>query len=372
MAADLPRNRLGLARWLVTKDHPLTARVTVNRAWQQFFGTGLVRTADDFGIRGAAPSHPELLDWLATEFVASGWNVKQLHRLLVLSATYRQTSAAPAAAWAKDPDNVLLARGPRQRLAAEMVRDQALFVANLLVQKVGGESVKPFQPEGLWKSMLGSGDWKADPAEKANRRGLYVYWKRGVPYPSFTIYDAAKRETCTVTRTKTTTPLQALVTLNDPVQVDAGKALGQRLLAEGGADDEAKLRFGFRLVTSRAADDKEVAILKSLLTDQREHFAKNGEDAKKLLGLTEKQSARGARPGSGKPSEQEPGKEKQSPKPTPKEPAKTDTATPDAAAAATSKPATKAGKPELPPAERAAWTQIGCTLLNLEAAIRRG
>jgi hypothetical protein len=341
MAAELPRNRLGLARWLVAKDQPLTARVTVNRYWQQFFGLGLVRTADDFGIRGAPPSHPELLDWLATEFVQSGWNVKQLHRLLVLSATYRQTGNAPRDAWAADPDNMLLARGPRLRLTAEMVRDQALATSGLLVQKVGGESVKPFQPNGLWKAMLGSGDWKADAPEKAHRRGLYVYWKRGVPYPSFTIFDASKRETCTVTRTKTTTPLQALVTLNDPVQVDAARALGARLLAEGGADDEARLRFGFRLVTSRAVEPTELAILKSLLADQRTHFGKHDDAAKKLLGI--------AAPKGTKAKPQAKGE-----------------------AAATTAADVPPGKPELSPAERAAWTQVGATLLNLEAAIRRG
>jgi hypothetical protein len=418
MAADLPKNRLGLARWLVQKDHPLTARVTVNRLWQQIFGLGLVRTADDFGIRGMPPSHPELLDWLATEFVASGWNVKKLQRLLVLSATYRQTSIAPPEAWAADPENVLLARGPRQRLSAEMVRDQALAVSGLLIQQIGGESVKPFQPAGLWRSMLGSGEWKADPPEKANRRGLYVYWKRGVPYPSFTIFDAAKRETCAVTRTKTTTPLQALVTLNDPVQNAAGKALGKRMLADGGKDDDARLAFGFRLVTSRAPEAAELAILKSLLVDQRAHFAKDEAAAKKLLGIEEPKKTTGKR--GGKP-EAKPADKPES-KPDGKPPAaaeatpKAEPATTPASAAATStapaevandkpatpdpknppaepiaKPATPPAPPEKaakadppasnpanqkasepPPSEAAAWAQIGCTLLNLEAAIRRG
>ncbi|MBL8751754.1 MAG: DUF1553 domain-containing protein, partial [Planctomycetes bacterium] len=358
MPADLPKNRLGLARWLVSGTHPLTARVTVNRYWQQFFGLGLVRTADDFGIRGAAPSHPELLDWLATEFVRTGWNVKQMHRLIALSATYRQTNTAPADAWARDPDNVWLARGPRQRLAAEMVRDQALFVSGLLVQKVGGESVKPFQPEGLWKSMLGSGDWKTDPAEKAHRRGLYVYWKRGVPYPSFTIFDAAKRETCTVTRTRTTTPLQALVTLNDPVQFEAGRALGLRVHKEGGKDDDARLAFGFRLVTSRQPEPDELTVLKSLLADQKAHFGKDLEAAKQLLGQAEPnpKAAGGKRkPGAGKANATAPAESAKSAAPTP----------PTA-------PTPKSDKPELPPAEAAAWAMVGCTLLNLDAVIRRG
>lgn len=407
MAADLPKNRLGLAKWLVGKDHPLTARVTVNRYWQQFFGLGLVRTADDFGIRGTPPSHAELLDWMATEFVASGWNVKQTHRLIVLSATYRQANTATPAAWAADPDNVLLARGPRQRLAAEMVRDQALATAGTLVQKIGGESVKPFQPPGLWKSMLGSGDWKADTGDKALRRGLYVYWKRGVPYPSFTIFDAAKRETCTVTRTKTTTPLQALVTLNDPVLVQAGKDLGLRMHKEGGKDDEARLQFGFRLVTSRRADDKELAVLKTLLAEQKRHYEANLEAAKAVLGIADKKPAgKGARRAGSKPDGKAEGKSAATPTDQPQavEPAGTgkpagaevagagkppaaDAASPSAPLAATvagagtgagtaaaepAKKPQKQGEPELPPAEAAAWAQVGCTLLNLEAAIRRG
>ncbi len=359
MPADLPKNRLGLARWLVSKDHPLTARVTVNRYWQQFFGLGLVRTADDFGIRGTQPSHPELLDWLASEFVQSGWNVKKLHRLLVLSATYRQTNVAPPEAWTRDPDNELLARGPRQRLAAEMVRDQALAVGDLLVQKVGGPSVKPFQPTGLWKSMLGSGDWKVDTGDDARRRGLYVYWKRGVPYPSFTIFDAAKRETCTVTRTRTTTPLQALVTMNDPVQVEAGRALGLRMHKDGGKDDEARLVFGFRLATSRRPDDKELSILKALLADQRKHFEGNLDAAKLVLGIADAKATRGKRSeapmkAAAKDAAKPTAKPGTTPEDKPKEPAK------------------KKGEPDVPPAEAAAWAQIGCTLLNLEAAIRRG
>ena len=319
MPSDLPRNRLGLARWLVSPDNPLTARVTVNRAWQQFFGQGLVRTADDFGIRGALPSHRELLDWLAVEFTASGWDTKKLHRLLALSATDRQSSLATAAVRERDPDNTLLARGPHQRLSAEMVRDQALAASGLLVQKIGGASVKPWQPPGLWKSVLGSGEWKPDTGEATYRRGLYVYWKRGVPYPSFTAFDAPKRETCTVTRVRTTTPLQALVLLNDPVYVEAGRALGLRMHKEGGAEDEARLQFGFRLVTSRRAEERELKALVALLADMRTHYKADEKAAKALLAV-------GA--------------------------AKAD--------------------PKLDAAEAAAWAQIGATLLNLEAAIRRG
>ena len=425
MAADLPKNRLGLARWLVSPNHPLTARVTVNRAWQQFFGLGLVRTADDFGIRGMPPSHPQLLDWLATEFVRTGWDLKQLHRLLVLSATYRQSSTMAPELLAKDPDNVLLARGPRQRLSAEMLRDQALFASGLLVQKLGGPSVKPFQPVGLWQSMLGSGAWQNDQGDATHRRGLYTYWKRGVPYPSFTIYDASKRETCAVTRTRTTTPLQALVTLNDPVYVEAGRALGLRMHHEGGKDDDARLAFGFRLVTSRAPDADELAILRSLLADQRKHYADKADLAKALFGIKEPKGKGGKGGAAKEPGEGKQPQPKADQKAEPKDddkaagetstaegkepaaaPAKKVAATEPAAADGDSKPqpskqpakdepaastpatAEAVGTPPLAPkpatapntkldpkqspAEAAAWAQIGCTLLNLEAAIRRG
>ncbi|MEO6593487.1 MAG: DUF1553 domain-containing protein [Planctomycetota bacterium] len=364
MPSDLPKNRLGLARWLVSKDNPLVARVTVNRAWQQFFGLGLVRTADNFGMRGAQPSHPELLDWLATEFVASGWNVKKLHRLLVLSATYRQNSAATPQARERDPDNVLLARGPHQRLSAEMVRDQAMSAAGLLVQKVGGASVKPFQPSGLWKSVLGSGEWKADTGEATYRRGLYVYWKRGVPYPSFTAFDAPKRETCTVTRTLTTTPLQALVLLNDPVYVEAGRALGQRMRKDGGKEDEARLAFGFRLVASRRPDEREGKTLLALLGDLRTHYKADLKAAKLLIEAgTEKADVKADSKPEGKPGD--------------KTDTKTDTKTVDSKPddKPSEKPSEKpSAKPDADPdlAEAAAWAQIGATLLNLEAAIRRG
>ncbi len=339
MPADLPRNRLGLAKWLVSGEHPLTARVTVNRAWQQFFGHGLVRTPDDFGIRGAPPTHPALLDWLATGFVASGWDVKKLHRTIVLSATYRQTGRADAATLARDPDNELLARGPHQRLSAEMIRDQALAVAGLLKQEVGGESVRPYQPPGLWKATLGGRDWRMDDGDDIYRRGLYVYWKRGVPYPSFVAFDAAKRETCSVRRTQTTTPLQALVTLNDPVYVEAGRHLGLRVLEKGGDDDAARLALGFRLVATRAPEPQELEVLTALLADLRTHYAADEKAAKLALAIDDEDKD--------EKREKDPGDRK-------------------AAAGRT--------KPEAGPsvAERAAWAQLGATLLNLEAAIRRG
>jgi hypothetical protein len=344
MPADLPTNRLGLAKWLVSGRHPLTARVTVNRAWQQFFGLGIVRTPEDFGIRGAPPSHPQLLDWLATEF-ASSWDVKKLHRTIVLSATYRQSGNATRQALERDPDNALLARGPHQRLSAEMIRDQALAVAGLLQQKIGGESVKPYQPPGLWQATLGSSDWQTDKDDGVHRRGLYVYWKRGVPYPSFTAFDAAKRETCTVRRTQTTTPLQALVTLNDPVHVEAGRALGQRLLKHRADGDEARITLGFRLVASRAPEPRELELLTALLADFRKHYAADEKAAKAALALVEKGGAKQE----GKPAKAEQAPPEQAP---PK------------------KVANKPGEPNEP--ERAAWAQLGATLLNLEAAIRRG
>ncbi|MFN9845528.1 MAG: DUF1553 domain-containing protein [Planctomycetota bacterium] len=403
MTADLPKNRLGLARWLVSPDHPLTARVAVNRAWQQFFGLGLVRTADDFGVRGAPPSHPELLDWLATEFVRTGWDVKRLHKAIVLSATYRQASALAPELLAKDPDNVLLARGPRQRLSAEMLRDQALAAAGILVPKVGGPSVKPFQPAGLWRAMLGGSDWRNDSGDATHRRALYTYWKRGVPYPSAMVYDASKRETCAVTRTRTTTPLQALVTLNDPVFVEAGRALGQRLRKEGGADDDARLTHGFRLVASRAPDAEELSILRGLLADQRKHYAAKPDLAKALLGIVEPKGKGKAGKGGDAPAKAGDAVAAGAPAAPAAgagEPAGNNAVAPPLAAtagsagaaadappsapvpaggnaatapstAATAKPR-EALDPKLDPAEAAAWAQIGCTLLNLEAAIRRG
>jgi len=344
MPKGLPKNRLGLAKWLVSGTHPLTARVTVNRAWQQFFGRGIVSTAEDFGIRGAQPTHPKLLDYLATEFVASKWNLKKLHRSIVLSAAYRQNAFASKEALAKDPNNTMIARGPHQRLSAEMVRDQAMAVSGLLKQKIGGESVRPFQPEGLWRATLGSGRWAESKGDDKYRRGLYVYWKRGVPYPSFMAFDASKRETCTVTRTSTTTPLQALVTLNDPVYAEAGRHLGQRLLKEGGKDDKSRIAYGFKLVASRNPEVREVELLNKLLGQLRKEYEGDETAAKKVLGLIKEK----------KPSSSRSRGRSRTPTKAPEPPPK------------------KKGKNEPKPAEAAAWAQMGCTLLNLEAAIRRG
>ena len=297
MAKGAPRNRLGLAQWLVSSQHPLTARVLVNRIWKQYFGVGIVKTAEDFGIRGELPTHPELLDYLATELVDSKWDLKKLHRRIVLSATYRQASTTSKAKLDRDPENLLLARGPRLRLTAEMVRDNALAVSGLLVEKIGGESVKPVQPKNAWKTV---GDlpnvYRRNHDEQQYRRALYVYWKRGSPYPSMLNFDAVKRDSCTVSRATTTTPVQALTLLNDPVYVECAKMLGQRMLKDREAlrrtrdlkkpeEDAKRLAYGFRLCTSRKPSEQEVQILRKLLDEQRAHFKADAAAAKKLLSV---------------------------------------------------------------------------------------
>jgi hypothetical protein len=296
MARGLPRNRLGLARWLVSGQHPLTARVLVNRIWKQYFGAGLVRTAEDFGIRGDLPTHPELLDYLATELVDSKWDLKKLHKRIVLSATYRQASRTTKEKLERDPENRLLARGPRLRLSAEMIRDSALAVSGLLNEKVGGESIKPVQPKNAWKTVEGNmaSLYRRDRDEKQYRRALYVYWKRGSPYPSMLNFDAVKRDSCTVTRATTTTPLQALTLLNDPAYVECARMLGQRMLKDPEAlgrgrdlmkpeEDARRLAYGFRLCTSRAPTTQETEALRKFLDDQRAHFKADGRAAAKLL-----------------------------------------------------------------------------------------
>ena len=217
-----PRNRLGLARWLTDPKHPLTARVAVNRWWQSFFGRGIVPTPEDFGSQGQLPSHPELLDWLARTFIDSGWDVKHLVRLIVTSATYRQGSDAPADLVARDPENVLLARGPRLRLSAEMLRDGALAASGLLVDTIGGPPVKPYQPAGLWEEKSGTA-YQRDVGPGSHRRSLYTFWKRTSPPPAMLTFDATTREVCAVKRQTTATPLQALVLLNDPQYVEAAR-----------------------------------------------------------------------------------------------------------------------------------------------------
>lgn len=244
------KNRLDFARWLVSPQHPLTARVAVNRAWQMYFGTGLVRTVDDLGAQGEWPSHPELLDWLATEFIRSGWNVKQLQKLIVMSATYRQSSKVTPELWQRDPENRLLARGPRVRLSAEMIRDQALFASGLMIEQQGGPSVLPYQPEGLWKDLTGT-DFTPEHGASLYRRSLYTFWKRTVAPPGMVMFDASTREACTVRETRTNTPLQALNLMNDVTYVEAARVLAQRAWREGGSAPAERLAQAFQLVLAR-------------------------------------------------------------------------------------------------------------------------
>ncbi len=277
MPADLPHNRLGLARWLVARSHPLTARVAVNRFWQHFFGIGLVKTSEDFGNQGERPSHPQLLDWLACRFVDEGWDIKRLVRRIVLSATYRQASHIDTERSTEDPDNRLLARGPRFRLDAEELRDQALALSGLLVRTVGGPSVKPPQPAGLWKAVgyVGSNTqvFHADTGpEKVFRRSLYTFWKRTSPPPEMATFDAPSREQCRVRRERTNTPLQALLLMNDPQFVEAARCLATRAVHEGGATDEARAVWMFTLATCHAPSELDLAELLGLLGAQRAEF----------------------------------------------------------------------------------------------------
>jgi hypothetical protein len=244
-------NRLGLARWLVSPENPLTARVTINRIWEQYFGTGIVETSEDFGTQGAKPTHPELLDWLATEFVRQDWSMKAMHRLIVTSATYRQSSSVTPELQERDPHNRLLARGPRFRMEAEMIRDMTLAASGLLSSKIGGPSVFPYQPEGIWDIPYSDDKWEISAGEDRHRRGIYTFLRRTAPYPSLLTFDATSREFCTVRRVRTNTPLQALTTLNDPAFFEGAQAMAKRVLAEGGRDTRARVEYAFRLCTAR-------------------------------------------------------------------------------------------------------------------------
>ena len=319
-----PANRLGLAQWVVAPRHPLTSRVAVNRIWRLFFGSGLVRTPSDFGAQGAYPSHPELLDWLAVEFEDSGWDVKHIVRLIVTSSTYRQSAVASNELLARDPRNELLARGPRFRLPAELIRDSALKTSGLLVPRIGGPSVNPYTPGDLWREVSHYGSSPAtaqtfvqDHGEKLYRRSLYTYWKRTVPPPNMVAFDAPNRETCVVDRATTNTPLQALVLLNDPQFVEAARALAERIIASGPADDD-RLRWAVVESLSRPASAAELEILQAALARERERYTADPEAATELLAVGES------------PRDQ-----------------------------------------QLPAAEHAAWTQIALTLLNLSETITR-
>jgi hypothetical protein len=284
LPADAPHNRLGLAQWIVSPNNPLTARVEVNRLWQTIFGTGLVKTAEDFGVQGEAPSHPELLDWLATEFIRGGWDIKAMVRLMVTSAAYRQASAATPELIAKDPENRLLARGPRVRLPAEAIRDQALFAAGLLTEKIGGPSVMPYQPAGLWKeTAMQDMNYTQSHGEDLYRRGLYTFWKRTIAPPMMVAFDAAGRETCVVRESRTDTPMQALDLMNDVTFIEAARGLGQRMIREGGGNPAARLAYGFRLLLSRVPSSDEVRTLIESLNYHRDYFASRPDAVAKLL-----------------------------------------------------------------------------------------
>lgn len=281
-----PQNRLDLARWLVDPTNPLTARVAVNRLWQLCFATGLVKTVDDFGIQGEWPSHPELLDWLATEYIRLGWDTKAMLRLMVTSATYRQRSHASPALLARDPENRLLARGPRVRLSAEMIRDQALAASGLLVERLGGPSVKPYQPEGLWNELSDT-EYVQDHGENLYRRSLYTFWKRTIAPPTMATFDAAGREACTVRETRTNTPLQALVLLNETTFVEAARVLAQRVLCECGPDPRERAERAFRLVLARKPRGQELGILLRFVSRQLERFRAAPHAAAALVSVGE-------------------------------------------------------------------------------------
>ena len=292
-ADDMPPNRLGLAKWLFSSEHPLTSRVVVNRYWQMIFGRGLVDTPEDFGNQGSLPSHPLLLDWLAVELVESGWDIQHLLKLMVTSATYQQASKTEENQFAFDPENQWLGRGPQQRLTAEMLRDQALIVSGLMNSKVGGPSVKPYQPKHLWTQVSSGGRYKRKYMNAHGpdlyRRSLYTYWKRIQPPPAMLIFDAANRNQCTVKRQRTNTPLQALVLLNDPQFVEPSRAFAERIIREGGKSLEQRMVYAFRCATSRTPDAEEISILTNLFQYELEEFEKHPEKATQFLEIGEYQ-----------------------------------------------------------------------------------
>jgi hypothetical protein len=292
LPGDASPNRLGLVRWLLDPSHPLTARVAVNRYWQMYFGHGIVKTAEDFGSQGEVPAHPELLDWLATEFVRTGWDIKRMQKLIVSSAAYRQSSRVTPELLEKDPENRLLARGPRFRLPAEVVRDNALFVGGLLHLEIGGPSVFPYQPKGLWEEMAFGDVFSAQsytPGTGSDlfRRSMYTFWKRTVPPPSLATFDAPDREKCTARRALTNTPLQALVLMNDPTYVEAARALAQRAITEAGRDPVKRIQFAFRMATARKPTAEETRLLQDLAQKEMAIYRRDKTAATRLLQVGE-------------------------------------------------------------------------------------
>ena len=293
MAADLPRNRLGLARWLISAENPLTARVVVNRFWQQIFGSGLVKTSEDFGAQGDAPSHPELLDWLAGEFIRSGWDVKHVLKLIVTSATYRQQSQVTPELLAKDPENRLLTRGPRFRLTGEFIRDQALAFCGLLVPQIGGPPVRPYHPAGIYETMSPTSadtvkTYIQDHGDALYRRTLFTYWKRSIPHPAMLAFGTPFRETCTLQRPRSNTPLQALNLMNDVTYLEAARFLAQRMMKEGGDTVDERLAYGFRIVLARAPSAAQLAVLRRGFERNLVAFKENAASASAILSHGEK------------------------------------------------------------------------------------
>lgn len=283
-AADRRLTRLDLAKWIVAADNPLTARTTVNRLWKVLFGAGLSRRLDDLGAQGEWPSHPQLLDYLAAEFQAGGWNLKQLIRSIVLTRAYQRSSRGDAGLREADPGNRWLARQGRFRLDAEFVRDNALEISGLLVKSVGGRSVRPYQPAGYWAYLnFPTREWQNGSGQELYRRGLYTHWQRQYLHPSLLAFDAPSREECTADRNRSNTPLQSLVLLNDPTYVEAARAFAERILREGGSTDEARISFAFRRAVSRDAETDEVAVLQQLLQKHLTDYAAEPASVEAIL-----------------------------------------------------------------------------------------
>ncbi|REJ70331.1 MAG: DUF1553 domain-containing protein [Planctomycetota bacterium] len=288
-----PANRLSMARWLTSPDHPLTSRVTVNRFWQMYFGTGIVETSENFGSEGTLPTHPRLLDYLATRFVETGWNVRAMQKEIVMSATYRQSSRTTPAKLTADPQNRFLARGPRFRLPAEFIRDNAMAISGLLVKKVGGPSVSPYQPEGLWDEVsfgiksYGGLIYKQDHGDALYRRGMYTFWKRSCPPPALNTFDAPEREVCTVRRERTNTPLQALVLLNDPTFLEASRHFAERILAAGGSSDADRITYAFRRALARPPTEAERDVIAAELAERRAAYDRDPAAARQILSIGE-------------------------------------------------------------------------------------